>query len=246
MSKLSVIIPTYWNTDLCLVHVRESMAGSCVPDEIVVVNDSGDPALRDKLFSLPRKCKIIYARIHQNIPWNYNGACNLGIWLSRGEFVTIEDVDHIPLRDAYKNALGIFEQNSDVSRVGFRRQWVAKKEVLSMPFEEWHPYGGLGTNAMVAMYRREVYLDMKGQDERMRAYGWLAYCFKARMDKLGVKAVNAGGFYIVKDGEEPNLQRPMSVENRKIYRENALRNHVHGEDGILNFQFSVERWDKNI
>lgn len=244
--KISVIIPTYWNSDLCVVHVRESMNSSLVPDEIICCNDGGDPALRDKLFSLPRKCSVIYAKIHEDIPWNYGGVCNLGIWLSRGDFLTIEDVDHIPLRDAYKNAVQILDEHSEISRVGFRRQWVSKIEVLSKSFEEWNPYGGLGTNAMVAMYRRELHLDMRGQDERMRAYGWLAYDFKNRMDKLNVKASITNGFYIVKDGEEPNLQRPMSVENRRIYKENINRNHVHDSTGILRFQFSVERWGKNI
>ena len=243
--KLSVIIPTYWNSDLCCVHIRESMNSTCVPDEIVVVNDGGDPELRNKLYDVPRKCNIIYAQIIEDIPWNYNGACNLGIWLSRGDYLTLEDVDHIPLRNAYENALKFFEENKELSRVGFRRQWVLKSEVVSKPFEEWSPYGGLGTNAMVAMYKRELHLDMKGQDERMRAYGWLAYCFKARMDKLKAKAVNTNGFYIIKNGEEPDLQRSMSVENRRIYKENANRDHVHGSDGILNYQFKVERWSPN-
>ena len=240
---LSVIIPTYNNTDLCLVHVRESMNSLKIPEEIVVINDGGDIGLRDKLFELSRKTKIVYARIHQDILWNYHGAINLGIWLSRGDFVTLEDVDHIPLHDAYSNALAVFAEYPELSRVGWRRQWVPKADVLNKPFEEWQPYGGLGTNAMVAMYRRDLLLDMKGGDERMRNYGWLAYCFKARMTKLGAKATNVNGFYIIKDGEEPGLQRPMSVLNRKIYRENANRDHVHGEDGILNYQFTVERWN---
>ena len=240
---LSVIIPTYHNNDLCVAHVRESMNSLKIPEEIIVVNDGGDPALRDQLFELPKKTKVIYARIHQDIQWNYHGALNLAIWLSRGDFITIEDVDHIPLRDAYFNALNQFVERPELSRVGFRRQWVPKADVLSKPFEEWQPYGGLGTNAMVAMYRRELLADMKGGDERMRNYGWLAYCWKVRMDKLGSKATNTNGFYIIKDGEEPGLKRPMSVENRRIYRENANRIHVHGEDGILNYQFTVERWN---
>jgi len=213
-----------------------------VPDEIIVVNDGGDPALVEKLRQLPKKTNVIYARIREDVGFNYNGACNLGVWLSRGDALTIEDVDHIPYRSAYSDGLVILDEQPEIGRVAYRREWVPLDHVLNKPFGQWIPYGGLGANAMVAMYRREALLDMKGQDERMREYGWLAYDFKYRMKKLNVRCATARGFYIVKDGSEPNINRSMSVANRRIYRENVFRPHVHEDGGILRFTYEVERW----
>jgi len=242
---LSVTLTAYDSHDITAVHVRECMNSSRIPDEIIVVNDGGDDSLREMLKSLEMKCNLIYARIKEDIPWNYNGACNLGFWLSSGSIIAIEDTDHIPWRDAYRDALQAFEDPT-IHRIGFKRKWVPFKDALEKPFDDWEPYGGLGCNQMVALYRREVYADMKGQDERMRAYGWLAYDFKNRMDKLSVKSRAIHGYYIVKEGSEPNLERPMSVSNRKIYRQNANREHVHDDGGVLNFTFDVERWSMQV
>ena len=244
--KLSVIIPTYWQSDLCCVHVREAMEGTVIPDEIVVINDGGDPGLEDKLCQISKKTNVIYARILEDVGFNYNGACNLGVWLSRGDYVTVEDVDHIPLRQAYENGISILDTRPEISRVAYRRQWVPLAHVLERSFSEWEPYGGLGCNAMVAMYRRELMLDMKGQDERMREYGWLAYDFKNRLVKLKVQHAVTFGFLIVKDGSEPNIDRHMSVTNRRIYRQNVARLHPHEEGGILRFTFEVTRFPKGL
>ena len=77
------------------------MKSSVLPDEIVVVNDGGPPELREMLIALPRNVPIVYARIEEDILWNYNGAVNLGIWLSRGDVIALEDTDHIPDRNTY-------------------------------------------------------------------------------------------------------------------------------------------------
>jgi len=236
-NNISVIIPTYHNTDLCVVHVREIMNSIVVPDEIVVVDDCGDPAVKDRLAELPKNTKVIYARINEDIIWNYNGACNLAVWLSHGEFISIEDVDHIPLRDAYKNALGVLEDES-ISRVTFGRNWVPIKDVLEKPFEEWQPYGKLGPNQMVTIIRRDVYLKLKGQDERLCGrYGFMAYNWAASYRKLGIRSKQVGQFYIVKDAEEQGMKRGMSLKNRQIYRENANSPALHSPHGILNFTY---------
>jgi len=108
-TELSVIITAYDQHDLTIVHVGECMKSTRIPDEIIVVNDGGTPDLREKLKVLPRNTKIIYARINEDVPWNYTGARNLGIWLSRGDYISIEDTDHIPHRKFYESALEIFK-----------------------------------------------------------------------------------------------------------------------------------------
>src|SRR3990167_9841194 len=118
MSRLSAIVPAYNTTDLTVVHIREIMKSSRVPDEIVVVNDCGDEGLKEKLLALkPFNTKVIYAYIQPpDIPWNYNGACNLGVWIATGDYITIEDSDHIPSRDAYENGIKILDEHPEYSR----------------------------------------------------------------------------------------------------------------------------------
>lgn len=238
--KLSVIIPNYGQHELCVVHVRECMKSEVVPDEIIVVNDGGDPKLKDMLKELDLNTRIIYARINEDITWNYNGACNLGFWLSSGDYISIEDVDHIPLRVAYKNAIETLKDDT-IDRVCFGRNWVSIDDALSKPFEEWEPYGKLGPNQMVTILRRSVYLRLKGQDERFCGrYGYMAYNFAGQYRKLNIRSKQVGQFYIIKDGSEPNMKRGMSVENRRLYKGNANDKHFHNKSGILNFTFDFE------
>ena len=83
MSKLSVLITAFNQHPVTVLHVKESMNSTRVPDEIVVVNDNGTPDLLDMLKEIPRKCPIHYARINEDILWNYTGARNLAFWISR-------------------------------------------------------------------------------------------------------------------------------------------------------------------
>ena len=101
--KLSVIIPAYNRSEMTRRHVEECLKSTRVPDEIIVVNDGGDKALREML---PKG--IMYAYITPDILWNYNGAVNLGFWIASGDIVAIEDTDHIPLRNTYEVAKKFF------------------------------------------------------------------------------------------------------------------------------------------
>jgi len=216
------------------------MRSQRIPDEIVVVNDGGDDSLRKLLYEIDRNTKIIYAKVLEDILWNYNGACNLGVWLSTGNILALEDCDHIPDRDLYANALKIFKEQPDIDRLGVRRK-VVKIEQMKKSLEEWQPYTSWGSNQMVTLFRRDVYLKLKGQDERMRKYGWLAYDWASRYKKLNIKSAGTGHYFaLVGDEGEPDLPRGMSMENRAIYRQNANTKHCHSEHGILNFQFTYE------
>lgn len=238
--KLSVLIPNYGQHELCVVHLRECMNSSVVPDEIIIVNDGGDPKLKDMLKKLKLNTRVIYARINEDILWGYNGACNLAFWLSRGDLISIEDVDHIPLRNAYRDAIETAKDKT-IDRICFGRNWVSIEDAFSKPFEEWKPYGKLGPNQMVTILRRDVYLRLKGQDERFCGrYGYMAYDWASRYRKIPIRSKQIGQFYIIKDGSEPNMNRSMSPINRNFYKENANSNKLHNNFGILNFSFTYE------
>lgn len=242
--KLSVIVPAYRRHLLTTRNVEETMKSSRVPDEIIVVNDGGDPSLRDMLYALPRNTHIVYARVEEDILWNYNGAVNLGCWLSTGDVLAIQDTDHIPARDAYENGMKILEESPDIQRISYSRN-IVQIATMNKPMEEWVSTGHLGTNQMVALLRRNVYLALKGQDERFAGhYGYMSYDFPYRRDRLYGTISKKSGYYwaVFGDQGEPGLQRGLSVENRRLYHENANAGKLHSMHGILNFHFTYERW----
>ena len=242
MSRLSVIIPAYNTHELTAIHVKACMEATRVPDEIIVVNDGGTEDLKDKLLALkPFNTKIIYARVDQDITWNYNGACNLGVWISTGDYIILEDSDHIPGKEAYENGIKILDTRPELSRVGYNRRIVPLDDVLHKPFERWDmSLTHIGTNVMVQMLRRELYITLKGQDERMCGrYGWMGHDWARRRDTMaGCKGIKSQWFYLVKDGSSPNMVRGMSRENVAVYRDNMKFKRLQPPRGILNFTYS--------
>ena len=244
MQKLSVIIPAYNRHPLTIRHVEECMRSTRLPDEIIVVNDGGPENLREMLLALDRKCTIIYARIEQDILWNYNGAVNLGFWLATGDYVAIEDTDHIPDRDLYERAEKFAKENPDIDRIAVTRK-VTQIDELKKPLGEWQWSKIWGPNQMVSVIKRDMYMQLKGQDERFGGhYGYMCYCWKNRYNNiLKAKTAKIGYYFaIIGDEGEPGLKRGMSPENHLIYRENAVRAHVQHPKGILNFTYHFERW----
>ena len=241
--KLSCIIPAYNRHPLTVRHVEECMKSSVLPDEIVVVNDGGPPELREMLIALPRNVPIVYARIEEDILWNYNGAVNLGIWLSRGDVIALEDTDHIPDRNTYEIGLKALEENPDVDRISYGRKIVQASDVHK-PMEEWLCTGTMGTNVMVSLLRRCVFLKSKGQSERLCGrYGWMGYSWVNTIQKMGVKSLKQNYYWaVLGDQGEPGLQRGLHPVNRKFYKELARSPNYHLADGILNFSYTFERF----
>ena len=246
--RLSVLIPAYARHPLTVRNVEETMKSTRVPDEIIVVNDGGDPSLREMLYALPRNTEIIYARIEEDILWNYNGAVNLACWLSTGDVIAIQDTDHIPSRDVFANGLKVLEDSPEINRVSFGRN-IVQIDKMDKPMEEWVSNGSMGTNQMVAFLRRDVYLALKGQDERFAGhYGYMSYDFPYRRDKIYGAISQKSNYYwaVLGDEGEPGLKRGLSKENRRLYHENAQSGKLHPIGGILNFHYTFERWKKNI
>lgn len=248
MDRLSVILPNYEHFDITIAHVREVLNSELRPYEVVIVNDGGDPKLKDMIKDLiepmkPLASKVIYAQIlPPKIPWNYNGAVNLGVWLSTGDYLVIEDNDNIPTKDLYGKMINVMMSHPNVGRVySFKRMEIERKDV-GKTSSEWKPIGGRGPNQGSYMIRRDVYLKLKGQDERMCGrYGWMYYDWKNRMlGKAKIEFAQAGNYWYVVDGQT-SLKRGNAPENYRIYRQNAKSTDMHHEHGILNFKFETER-----
>lgn len=242
--KLSVIVPAYNRHEMTVRHVAECLKSTRLPDEIVVVNDGGPENLRDMLLPLKGKVPIRYVRIDQDILWGYNMACNVGFWVSRGDIIALEDTDHVPSRNAYSEGLALFEANPGLMRLKYRRN-ILQIGDFGKPFEEWQSRKLIGANQMVSLFRRELYINLKGQDERFCGqYGYMAMDFhnrEANMLKSTISLAHKGFYWaIFGDEGEPGLKRGMSPVNRRFYRENSLAKTWQHPEGIIRCTYSYE------
>ena len=243
MNSLSIVISAYDQPELTVEHVKNSMRATVIPDEIIVVNDGGEDFI-DKLKEIEKKTKLVYARIIEDIPWNTNGAYNLGLLISRGDLVSIEDCDHLCYPDFYEKA--IEEISNGFDKVLGRYRQFMKMEELSKP--QWTPYRSAGAHKLVGVYKREMLLKMKGFDERFGGYyGWNGMDLLRRLQKLECKTSAVSGFYMVIDGCSLQGKRPLTAGGKsKMEKENhhqILHNLKEGgqvEHPMLNFNYTVE------
>lgn len=250
-TKLSVCISAYDRHDLTVAHVKGCMDVSRVPDEIIVVNDGGDPSLKDMLKDIPRKCPLVYAHILEDIPWNYHGAVNLCVWLSRGDLLAFEDNDNIPTYDFYNFAMNILREKPSVGRVRAKRRIVVSLEdMLTKDKKDWIPIKKMGSNNGTAIIRREIYLQVKGQDEQFCGrYGWMYYDWRSRLMKV-CEFDEIGEYFYTRDGQsgvgqEEKKYRRNDPINFGHYRRNCRGTTNQSPIGILNFSFIYERFPRN-
>jgi len=239
---ISTIITSYDKHEITTAHVRECMESSVAPKEIIVINDGGDDSLLEMLKGLDKKCPIIYAKIHEDIEWNYNGACNLGVWLSTGDILAFEDTDNIPHKDCYKEGLELLESHPNVGRVIGRIRHEFSVKEIDKPQDEWTITGSRGSNQGSYLLRREHYLMLKGQDENFCGrYGWMYYDWKRRLlGKAKTLFASAGIYYYVLEGQ-CGLTHKNHPQNYGFLRRNTRMTHPHNENGILNFTFTITR-----
>ena len=240
--RLSVIITAYDAHEVTTLHVKEAMNSSRIPDEIIVVNDHGDHNLKEMLQKLDKKCPIIYAYIMEDIEWNYTGARNLGYWLSRGDFVSMEDTDNIPSTEAYKDALAFMEENPHVGRLLYgRRPKVYLKDIKGKEQKDWPDVlGARPAHQDTQMLRREVYMKVKGCDERFAGrYAWACADWRRRLNRAGIESAQAfTHFWAIIDGETQGLVRRKSYKNYGLAREKD--GHIQSPIGVINFKYEFE------
>jgi glycosyltransferase involved in cell wall biosynthesis len=232
--KVSVIISAYNRDELTCVHVRECQNSTYIPDEIIVVDDCGEEGLKEKLQKLEKKTEIIYARIlPPKIPMNYTGARNLGLWLSTGGYISVEDNDHIPERTYYQDCINFLEEHPECQRLKtIKRHVVSEEDVLTKPFEEWTTIGKRPHHEDVSFNRRELLLQLKGYDERFAGeYGWCSTDINRRLKRLGAVCGEAGYQYVVYSEKT----RGLSYRNFRLAR---TQTGTQSPSGILNFQYT--------
>lgn len=236
-NKLSTIIPCWQHHELAVVHVRECMNSTRIPDEIIVVNDGGEDDLKEKLKQLELKTKVIYAKIlPPKIPWNYTGARNLGVWLSTGDMLSIEDQDHIPHESFYAEALAMLHDNPQFKRCKAKwRYEILEEDMTSKPVKEWTVLGGRIPHHDCCVLERMLYLKVKGYDERFAGeYGWSNTNWRRRLKLANEEGACKAGFQYVVNSPKT---RGLSYRNFRLAKNTDSK---QPPLGILNFQYEYE------
>lgn len=244
--KISVIIPAYNQDELVKCHVRFCMASSEAPYEIIVVNDGGNDSLKSELLTIRSNIRLIYAKIKEDKKWNQVGARNLGVWLSTGELLAIEDADHLPDASFYQLAKEQIEKRS-VDMVLARKRISVRLDDLKA--NKLVPIGTRGTHKLVSLMQRKAYLKMKGFDESFaNHYGWDVPDWRRRFARNGLTVAQAGIYYHVEDGKtnierrvDANGVRYPEASNYQILKSNDRSERKQPQGGILNFDYEFER-----
>lgn len=255
MSKLSVIITAYDQHRLTVAHVKNCMLSTYIPKEVIVVNDGGDPTLKEMLKEIPlRSCTIIYAYITQDIPWNQQGARNLGFWLSSGDYIANEDNDHIPGRSFYQGAVDYLDSKEyDIVTVK-KRHVVNQEDIFNEEMSDWKTLKCRGRASIISTVRREVISYIKGFDEQFSGhYGWEIPDWVYRTNLCGFKTINDGIYYTPagvysreKDRVWDGKRYRMDAVNYHHCRRNSRNGWSQSPIGILNFKFEVEKICENL
>ena len=238
--KLSIIISAYDRHDITTIHVRECMNSIRLPDEIIVVNDGGSDDLKDMLLKLDIKCKIIYAKIHENIEWNYTGARNLGVWLSSGDVLSMEDTDNIPNKRVYGEALKVLESGFIGRVICSKRPKVSIEDIMTKPQVQWPVSHFRPYHRDTQFIPRSIYLQLKGCDERFAGrYAWACADWRRRLLRANIPDRQIEEYYYaVVDGDTKSLIRRKSYTNYELAREDD--GHIQSPKGILNFTYNYE------
>ena len=242
---ISTIIPAYKQDELIKHHVEFCMASEIVPKEIIVVNDGGPDTLRDKLLEINKTTKLVYAKITQDIAWNQVGARNLGVWLSTGDYLAMEDADHLPHKDFYTVASKKLDEGFDI--VIALKRW--SLNMANLRKGDMTLVGTRGTHKFVSLMKRDVWLKMKGFDERFAGhYGWDVPDWKRKVQRHGFKYAQIGYYYHIEDGLAPGGWRRVDANNKrfpegdnyKFLIDNDRNNRLQHPNGILNFDYTYE------
>ncbi|KKN59589.1 hypothetical protein LCGC14_0540520 [marine sediment metagenome] len=258
---VSVIISAFNTPEITAIHVREAMRSTLVPDEIIVVNDHGNVELKGMLQKLDINTKLIYAYIEDDIPWNYTGARNLGVWLSRGDILVSEDSDNIPARTLYADMLERLNKEPYVDMVQAGKRPIATMEdAMNKPFKEWKAINDRAAHDDSFMIRREQYLKVRGYDERFAgAYAWACTEWTRRIGRAGIVVDRIdtpywtihGGDTKVCECEKSKEERaatPLCKDCGLAFKRRSYRNYglarnntyIQPPEGIINFRYNFQ------
>lgn len=230
---LSTIISAYNNDDLICLHAKQCQEGFLIPDEIIIINDGGDDSLLMKLEKIQWLTKVIYAKILEDIPWNQVGAENLGVLISTGDILAMEDADHIPSKELYREAVTTLIEHPEIAHLRSRR---VACTVENFPRSITHP---VHIGSATKIIRRKALVSIKcGNEDLAGNYGYVDLDYRHRLEMGKWKTcITNSVYYVALDGLTATLSRDSNV-NRLKYAE-AIK-HSQPKGGMIRFNYEMK------
>lgn len=158
--------------------------------KIILIDDGSpnSPALDVVQDKLAKDVNLEVYRIHEDKPWNQNGAHNLGFHIARDGWCLSTDIDHV-VAPSQLNLL--FDLDTDESKF----YTFARRQVRNIHFADFkrHPNSWLLT--------RKMFWDSGGYDEDFAGYYGSDSLFRRALMQVG-KRVELDIFLIVYDEED--------------------------------------------
>jgi glycosyltransferase involved in cell wall biosynthesis len=110
--RVSIIVPAYNNADYTFETVESILAQTYTDYEVLVVDDGSTDHTCDVLRQFGNRIKYVYKE--------NGGACsarNLGIEMSRGEFIACLDCDDLWLPEKLAHSIATFDENPEAAFV---------------------------------------------------------------------------------------------------------------------------------
>jgi glycosyltransferase involved in cell wall biosynthesis len=221
MLKISVLT-TYYNAPIEAIrrHYEYIMNSTLPPLEWIIVNDGCVVGIRPALLEL-KGISIVYAKIPIDIKWNLSGATNLGIWLSAGNVISLEECDHYPMPNYYAQALRALGNGAD----RFYAHYVN---------EPGRPPGN-------CVIKKNILTDIGGYDEDFAGnYGYDDILLTEKLNSLNLKTDISQERLIYFDrlGETVGVDKD-TAHNKKLVLEKIVN--PKPNINILRFPYTVER-----
>ena len=176
---ISIVIPSHNRPDSLLLALQSVYKQSCVPDEVIVVDDGSKPAVSDDVFS---KCPVnIKCRLLRNeLPQGANKSRNRGVLEATNEFIAFLDdddrftqdkiekvmcfIERFPLGDIFYHPARIHMPREKVNYVSKRRPFECGEDVFRSLMIE----NRIGGTSMV-IARRHALVQVGLFDEKLPA-----------------------------------------------------------------------------
>ena len=175
-NNLQIIYPYYDNPQMLQIHFnfwRTYAADLWAHTKIILVDD-GSPnyPLQDQLANVPGEANVEAYRIKENIPWNQNGAHNLGMHIADEGWCLSTDIDHV-VTGAILRHLHDERTLSADTYYTFARQQAGQPNQTGY---KRHPNSWLFT--------RKTFMDSGGYDEDFSGYYGSDSVFRRALDEV--------------------------------------------------------------
>ena len=238
--EVSIVIPTY-NDAIYLIDSLASVEKCQIGNaEVIIVDDGTEDEESQRILQALRE------RGYQIITQENRGlsaARNIGIANSRGRFIIPLDADNRLCTGFVQAALEAFDARPDLGVVYTDRQLFGKRTgaVHVMDFNLQNMLFGNYIDAC-AMFRRELWNDLEGYDERLHCWEDWEFWIRAGVHGWNFQHLDRIGFeYRVRTGSL-NDRYPTLVARQKLRRHILVNHRQTLFDGLPGRVGSVCHW----